>query len=366
MDFLTKKLIEATTNRCKVCNGPIRYSDTAIKTDKNGKIKITGRSENTAKTVNGTKYTLEVCEECLFKRFGITRTAFNVMCESTKFAFGISDQDYSSARSRYALSEKKFIDKYGAEGKEKWDNYRRRQSITNTYEYKRDKYGWTREQFDDYNKSRAVTRRNLIRKYGEMLGTEKYNDYVKKQRDTKSWDYMVSTYGIERAREINRSKVATKQGFIDKYGESIGTEKWIYYINHGFGVSKISQQCFQEIDKLLSDRYTTHFAEKDFEYSVSCGEHIYHLDYYIEELNICIEFNGSVFHADDRIYSDDDHCNPFVPDLTAKQIRENDMNRYKDLYIFNNIKTFVIWELDYRSEDWSAAKFINEELKIEL
>lgn len=366
MNFLTKKLVSCTDRMCRVCGGPVVYKDTKIKTARNGKIKITGRSCNTEKVVNGHKYTLSVCEKCLFDKFDIEKTAFNVMCESTKFAFDITDEDYFLARSKYSLSEDKFIEKYGEEGKRMWSEYRRKQSITNTFEYKHDKYGWTEEQFRDYNKSRAVTKKNMIKKYGEKAGLAKYNEYINKQKMTKSWDYMVKTYGIERAREINRSKVVTKQHFIEKYGEKDGTDKWIDHINNGFGVSKISQLCFDEIDGILSENHTTHYMKKDYEKSVVCGEKVYHLDYYIEDLNICIEFNGSRFHADPRIFSDNEHCNPFSQDLTAKQIRENDMKRYKDLYIFNKIKTFVIWELDYSNDDWSPEKFIIEELKLDI
>lgn len=50
------------------------------------------------------------------------------------------------------------ISRYGIdEGTKKWNDYRSKQAETNSYEYKKQKYGWTREQFNAYNKSRAST-----------------------------------------------------------------------------------------------------------------------------------------------------------------------------------------------------------------
>ena len=44
------------------------------------------------------------------------------------------------------------------------------------------------------------------------------------------------------------------------------------------------------------------------------------MDYFIKDLNICIEFNGTVFHADPRKYKEEDTPNPFNRTLLAKDI----------------------------------------------
>ena len=47
----------------------------------------------------------------------------------------------------------KMIKKYGIEdGTSRWNIYCNRQKETNTLTYKREKYGWTDEEFDEYNK----------------------------------------------------------------------------------------------------------------------------------------------------------------------------------------------------------------------
>ena len=49
----------------------------------------------------------------------------------------------------------------------------------NTFEYKKEKFGWSPEDFKEFNKSRAVTKENLIKKHGEEKGLEIFNNYCK-------------------------------------------------------------------------------------------------------------------------------------------------------------------------------------------
>lgn len=352
--------------RCKVCGGDIEYSDTKIKYTRNG-IKITGKSYLSFKKVGDKQYNLCVCEHCLKEKFNITKTAFNVMCETTKFAFDIPDDVYLSARRRYALSEDTFVSKYGEQdGKKLYKKYCERQAETNTFEYKKKKYGWTEEDFKKYNKSRAVTLNNMISKYGEQEGTKKFNEYVEKQKLTKSWDYMVEVFGEEKARQINQSKSLCLSTFIRKYGEEEGNKKYIEYCNNRSNqYSYISQLCFDELDKYIGQKYNTYYATKNTEYCVRLDDHAIFLDYYIPELNIAIEFNGTNFHGDPRVYEDDAHCNPFNKTLTAKEIREKDEKRYIDLFNKFGIVTYIIWELDY-DNNWKAEDFIRETLKLEI
>lgn len=367
MESIELDLVSKKRTKCKCCGKDIIYDNTKVYRKRNGVFDIKGTSYLTTKKVNGKIYHLKVCQDCLFKKFQIDKPHFNVMWEPSRFAFDISDEDYKNSRNEYALTKEKMIKKYGEEeGTKRWNNYCKIQAETNTFEYKQKNYGWTKEEFNSFNKSRAVTKKNLINKYGEEEGTRKYNEYVKKQRTTKSWDYMVKVYGERKAREINRSKALTKENYIKKYGEVEGEQKWKEYINNReTPFSKISQECFDRLDAILSKDHETYYYSKNKEYIIQCGNITYHLDYYIKDLNICIEFNGSVFHGDPRIYEDNDHCNPFDSRVTAKELRDKDLKRYQDLYIFNKIKTIVIWELDYMN-GWDEKEFIIKELGIEL
>ena len=371
-NYYTKTLdfLKVERPKCKCCGEDIIYDNTDV-TYYNGNINIKGKSYKTIKKVNNVEYTLKVCEKCLLEKFPDIKNLsriFNVMCEATKFAFEIPDDIYNEKRSNYAMTKEKMINKYGEEkGLKKWNDYCKQQAETNTFEYKQKKYGWTEQQFKEYNKSRAVTLNNLIKKHGNEEGTKIWNNYIEQQKYTKSWEYMVEKFGIEKARQINKSKSLTFENFIKKYGEEKGKIEWLNYINNcKFGYSEISQILFRNLDKYLSNKYTTYFATKNNEYAIcNCGS-AYHLDYYIKELNICIEFNGGCFHGDPRLYNDNEFCNPFNKNLTAKEIRDKDRERYEYLYKNYKIKTYIIWELDYNPDTFDYIDYIKNILKIEL
>ena len=356
--------------KCKCCGEDIIYDNTDV-TNYDGNLKIKGKSYQTTKVVDGITYTLKVCQKCLLKHYPDIKNLsriFNVMGEPTKFAFEIPDDVYYNKRNNYAITLKNLIKKYGEEeGNKRWEDYCKKQSETNTFEYKKKVYGWTEEEFKEYNKSRAVTLKNLIKKYGEEEGNKRWNNYIEQQKLTKSWEYMVEHFGEKRAREINKMKAITLEGLIKKYGEEEGNKRWFDFLtNRSKGVSKISQQLFKELDKYIGKNHITYFDSKNSEYFISSKDQIYYLDYYIKDLNICIEYNGGCFHGDKRIYEDNEYCNPFDKSLTAKELREKDKERYEYLYKNYGIQTFVIWELDYNPKDFDYINYIKNTLKIDI
>ena len=117
------------------------------------------------------------------------------------------------------VTEKSMIKKWGIElGEQKWKEYCNKQSITNTFEYKKAKYGWDENEFNEFNKKRGITLKNLINKYGEDLGNKYFNDYVTKQKITKSREYMINKFGEEKTNEINKSKALTLNNYIKNMG----------------------------------------------------------------------------------------------------------------------------------------------------
>ena len=317
------------------------------------------------KIVNDKVYIQQICKDCIKEKFGSVH--FNVLCESTKIAFDINDEDYVLGRKKYALTKEKFISKYGEEeGSKKWEEYIKKQALTNKYEYKKEKYGWTEDDFKEYNKSRAVTLKNLISKYGEEEGSKKWEEYIKKQSLTKSFDYMVKKYGYEKARNINISKGLSLDTFIRKYGEIEGTIKYHnFYERSRDYFSKISQECFKKIDSILSKKFKTYYATKNGEYGLMLNGKYIKMDYFIKDLNICIEFNGTVFHADPRKYKEEDTPNPFNKKLLAKDIWKEEKNRVEALKNQYNIDTYIIWEDDYLN-NFDEKKYILDILNIKL
>ena len=104
----------------------------------------------------------------------------------------------SSLSKRTAVTKENLIIKYGEhDGLLRWDSYRKKQSISNSLEYKQEKFGWSTTNFDEFNKSRSVTLLNSIARHGEELGAIKWDEYCERQRYTTTKEYFVSTYGNE-------------------------------------------------------------------------------------------------------------------------------------------------------------------------
>ena len=323
-------------------------------------------------TINGIEYYICACENCVENKFKNNlpkrrHMFFALSCKYAQFIYNIPEDIAMNLRkSMTGITKENMILKYGdIEGIKKWKDYVNKQSYTNTYKYKHEKYGWSKDDFDKYNKLRAVTLDNLILKYGKVKGLEKWNAYIQKQKETKSKEYMINKFGISKYKEINHSKAHTLENYISRYGKDLGIEKFNLYLSLSKPFfSKISQKCFDDIDKLLNNKYTTYYATKNHEYGVNLGNRYIYLDYYIKELNINIEFNGNRFHANPKMFTELDCPNPFNKSLTSKDIWKMDKERYEDLLKQRNIKTFIIWEDEYNNFD--AKKYIENVLNISL
>ena len=71
-----------------------------------------------------------------------------------------------------------FTSRFGEEtGKKKYEEYVKFHSIKNKFEYKHKHLGWSKEQFDEFNKSRSVTLDILVKRYGNEIGKRKWKEY---------------------------------------------------------------------------------------------------------------------------------------------------------------------------------------------
>jgi hypothetical protein len=336
---------------CIYCNNPIVYYDTKV----SKKLNISGKSFNSKKIVNDKEYYLCVCENCLTKKYPDYQNknksrVFNQMNTYSKYAFNIDDYDYKKQRDSYILTtEKNLIRKYGEDvGKQKWNEYKQKQSYSNSFEYKSKKHGWTKEQYEQYNLSRAITKENLIKKYNKQKGQEIWEDYVNRQRITKSKEYYVNKYGEEKWVELCKLKAHTLENYIKWYGnEEIALQKIKERHNMWKSVSKSSQKFligFDNYIKSLHPDLETYFDSINKEFMVITeSRDIYYLDYFIKDWNICIEYNGDIFHANPNIYNEFDKPIP-KSNITAKKIWEKDNKKITTILNERNIKTIVIWE----------------------
>lgn len=287
---------------------------------------------------NGNEYHLCRCYDCVcekFPNFKDVRFKFaHKAAKYTQYGFGVPDEDFKPVcDARQSVTKEKMIKKYGiTEGTERWNSYCKKQADSNKFEYKYEKYGMTYEEYDEYNKSRAVTLDNMIKRYGVQDGLFHWNQYVERQRYTCTLEY-----------------------FIEKYGDTIGTEKYNDFVekrntsNRLFGPSAISLEMF---DKLIKNYKNNIVYYDENEYSVHTNKLcLYHVDYYDKTLNIIIEFYGDFFHLNPKIY--DANFIQFKHHekaILAKNRWQHDKERIDDIQQTLNCKVIIVWESTYRND----------------
>lgn len=256
-----------------------------------------------------------------FKR--ITRTHLKNKCIES-----ISTEEYQrrfpdailisdDLKKLYSNTKDSIKDKWGEDvGENRWNNYIKLQSESNLYEYKLKKYGWSKQKFNDYNKQRATTLDNLIIRYGEEQGLTKWKEYCDRQKYTTTLSY-----------------------FIEKYGTEDGLKKYNKFVeNRSFAKktqSKIELEVFDVLKNVINN----------IELSVRLDNPYYGpFDYGSIEKRKLIEFYGTYWHADPRFFDSSKFFNQ--KKMTAKKIWARD--QAKRSYATNQgYQVFVIWEHDW-------------------
>lgn len=244
------------------------------------------------------------------------------------------------------------VNKYGPElGLIRWNSYREKQAKSNTFEYKRDKHGWSEDQFQEYNKNRSVTKENLIKRHGKEEGLRKWYAYVERQRYAGcKLEYFIEKYGdeigFEKYLKINKSKSNSRQKLIAKHGIEKYTEDLAIRLNKANTYSKISQDLFKELDLLQSP--DAFYASKNKEYFIyePIDKIIRFYDYVDVKRKKCIEFNGDRWHANPEIYNEDAKPMSHV-NLSAKEIWEKDSLKNK-LITDRGFEIMIVWERDFK------------------
>lgn len=261
---------------------------------------------------------------------------------------------------RYGASKEKMVLKYGdLIGNQKWESYRAVQAETNTFEYKSKKFGMTKDEFDRFNKTRAVTLENLVNRHGETTGRAKWDEYCERQAYTNTVDYFIELYGddlgVMKWKAINKKKSLTLANFQTKYGEIEGRVKYEEFV---FSVlskkqfhSSSSQILFWKIYESLPDnlKSSCYFAELNQEFGCYGVDRYYFFDFVIAEIKFCIEFNGIHYHAKPTIYSETDIVTKLKgkPKL-VKEIWQFDKTKNSALES-RGFKILTVWEDEHQS-----------------
>ncbi len=213
-------------------------------------------------------------------------------------------------------------------------------------------------------------RRKIIRENGYCKDNPKFNTF----KNSLTIEYYINLgYTQLQAKQKLKERQATfsLEKCIKKYGEEKGLEvfnkrqeKWLKSLNtpeniekikkgqlKGFtnakskNWSKISQQLFNNIlNEIDLSQYKVYFHDLNFQYVVQKEVGFRLLDFYIEELNFAIQFDGTYWHKDDT--------------EEIINIRDNEIKN-----ILNNIEILHIKEQNYIKNKIGTIKFIVERIK---
>ena len=310
------------------------------------------------------------CLECGFEAPRLQWTHFKYKCTG-RFNNGKEYMnEYPGAKTvdpelakRTAVTLKNLQDKYGViDGAERWNRYREKQSISNSFDYKKKRHNWTRTQFDEYNQSRAVTLCNLIAKHGEMKGTDAWILYCERQAYTNTKDYFIEKYGetngLLKYQEICEQKSHSLEAVMlrnncdkEKAEEIIQNYKQSEKYS-----SNIEKKFVTELENALGE--TIDYSYKTKQYCV-----YYKRPYFYDVIHNgrAIEFNGDYWHCNPSQYPNNFYHKH--SGLLAEDIWENSKTKIEILKKERNIDALVIWESEYISNNETIINRCVEWLK---
>ena len=271
---------------------------------------------------------------------------------------------YQNERSN---TKENFIKKYGnVIGLEKWELYCEKQRVKNTFEYKKKNFGWDKNKFEEYNKSRSVTRENLLNRHGDKLGKEKWQSYVSLQSYTKSYEYVVNKYGQEEWDRICKSKPHTYENFLIRCDNNIeiATEKYnehLKLISTTRRSSKIADELFSNIiNNLIKTNYKQYYCKiHNQEWYLNIKNYgCVFLDFYLRDTGKVIEFYGDYWHANPEKYKVGMIVNlRSAGTKKVEEVWERDNIRISHILKVPYIKDVkIIWEDDFRKNPIKTEK----------
>ena len=169
-------------------------------------------------------------------------------------------------------------------------------------------------------------------------------------------------YSEREANELlsKRQSTFTLEKCIKKYGEEIGRVKyknrqikWRKKLldsgNLASGYSKISQELFNEvIKKYPVDLNKVYYATHNGEFYIRMkGSDFYQYDFTDLDKRKIIEFNGDMYHANPNTYLAENCPNPFIKNLTAKEIWDKDKQKI-NIANLRGFEVLTIWESEYK------------------
>lgn len=237
-----------------------------------------------------------------------------------------------------------YINRYGEElGTIKWQEYLSKRHATYKINKAKGKYA----------------SRNLAwfqNKYGEQKGYEVWDKKRKKQSYKVSKQYYIDTYGEELGNiKCRNTKARDLDFFISKYGIDQGTEKYYSMIKKSMtklksrkSYSKWSIEICEILKNTIDDIF--YYGDNEMiwclpeEYQLLLKQRIISPDLFYR--GKVIEFQGDLFHGNPNLFEETDTPHPFK-ELTVAELREKDIHRI-NYYHSKGYEVLEIWEHDYK------------------
>jgi hypothetical protein len=265
----------------------------------------------------------------------------------------------ASVAAKTAVTLKNLISKYGEkEGTARWEQYKQKQAYSNSFEYKQQKHGWTKEEFDRFNSSRAVTLINMISKYGEIDGIKRWEDYCERQAYTNTKEYFLEKYGIEfgleKYKQINKEKAVNDPKILaHKLEITIDDAVDIILTRQSrFFSSNLELEFVNELEQLVGTLEYTNLVRPFGKWSQLLDTYVV---FDIKHKNCIIEFNGDYWHANPKLFLPD----AVIRGKKARDIWERDrlkLQTARDL----GFCTFVVWESAFKANRIETIRTVAE------
>ncbi len=168
----------------------------------------------------------------------------------------------------------------------------------------------------------------------ERMTDEQYKNFRDKMSKVFTLEWFVEKYGIELGTKKyeERSQAVSANSYFKKYNQT-NKNNW----------SKISQELFWELHRRVSKFYKQiYFAQLNHEYGCETNKNF---DFVILDNKKVIEFNGDHWHANPKLYKEDEIPLKFL-NRTAKQCWEEDSEKIEKA-IKNGYTIKVVWESDF-------------------
>jgi hypothetical protein len=306
------------------------------------------------------------CLECGFESTRLQWTHFKFNCtgkfkngKEYMLAYpGAKVVDPYLAKST-AITLENLTKKYGAiDGNQRWQEYRLKQAYSNSYEYKKEKFGWSQEQFKEYNSSRSHTLEKMILRHGETEGIAKWELYCARQAYTNTKNYFIEKYGLDKGTgkyiAINKKKSVNSPALLsEKLNISLDQATEIILSRQKqFFTSNLEQEFISAIEQQIGTLDNTTKNKPFGKWSSLLNTYVI---YDIRHKKCIIEFNGDYWHANPNIYKDD----TIIRGKKAVDIRHKDMLKLKTVQDLG-YKTLVVWESDFKNHKDSTIKQVCE------